>query len=230
MVKSLHTKLVNELGQAIIDGKIATGSVLQAVQLEERYQVSRSVVREAVRVLQSLGLVTSIKRIGIKTLPSEHWSKLDNQVLQWRLKSPQMHLQLQYLNEFRLAIEPTAAFLAAERANRQQADQLLETAFGMAEAQKSGDHYASLELDVAFHTAVLTASGNDMFIQFADMISIALRQRVELDLLPEDPSDDSLQAHVIVAQAIQNGDAVAAQTTMAKIMQANHEELFGDAR
>lgn len=80
MSTSLHHRAVEHLGTRIVGGTLPTGHVMLAEHLEEELNVSRSVVREAVRVLQSLGLVETIKRVGIRSClptagtPSIPWS------------------------------------------------------------------------------------------------------------------------------------------------------------
>ncbi|PTT68151.1 FadR/GntR family transcriptional regulator, partial [Arthrobacter sp. HMWF013] len=87
MSTSLHHRAIENLGTRIITGDLPTGHVMLAEHLEEELRVSRSVVREAVRVLQSLGLVETIKRVGIRVLPPSRWNPFDPQVIRWRLSS-----------------------------------------------------------------------------------------------------------------------------------------------
>jgi len=69
----LHARLLDRLGLAICGGDLATGSVVRIDQLQERYGVSRSVVREAIRVLASMGLVTPRRRVGVQVLAAVRW-------------------------------------------------------------------------------------------------------------------------------------------------------------
>ena len=80
MTSSLHHRAIENLGTRIISGELPAGHVMLAEHLEEELKVSRSVVREAVRVLQSLGLVETTKRVGIRVLPSSRWNPFDAQV------------------------------------------------------------------------------------------------------------------------------------------------------
>ena len=85
-------------------------------ELAERYEVSRTVVREAVRVLESMHLVESRRRVGVTVLPTERWNVYDPQVITWRLAGSDRARQLRSLTVLRSAVEPVAARLAAELA------------------------------------------------------------------------------------------------------------------
>ena len=105
------------LGLAIAEGTLAPNSILRLDELEAQHSVSRSVVREAARVLSSKGMLESRRRLGTVVQPEDCWNLYDPQVIRWRLASSKRLEQLQALNELRGAIEPQAARLAAERAS-----------------------------------------------------------------------------------------------------------------
>ena len=116
MSTSLHHRAIEHLGTRIIAGDLPPGHIMLAEHLEEELKVSRSVVREAVRVLQSLGLVETTKRVGIRVLPADRWNPFDAQVIRWRLAGEGRGAQLRSLAELRTAVEPVAAELAAANA------------------------------------------------------------------------------------------------------------------
>ncbi|MGO4596631.1 FadR/GntR family transcriptional regulator, partial [Terrabacter sp. 2RAF25] len=72
---ALHASVLDTLGRQVVSGDLAPGTVLRIDQLDERYGVSRSVVREAIRVLDSMGLVEARKRVGVRVLPSTSWRR-----------------------------------------------------------------------------------------------------------------------------------------------------------
>ncbi len=111
----LHSVLVQNLGLAIAEGTLAPRSILRLDELEAQHSVSRSVVREAARVLSSKGMLESRRRLGTVVQPEDAWNAYDPQVIRWRLASSRRLEQLQALNELRGAIEPQAARLAAGR-------------------------------------------------------------------------------------------------------------------
>lgn len=121
MSTSLHHRAVEHLGTRIVGGALPTGHVMLAEHLEDELNVSRSVVREAVRVLQSLGLVETIKRVGIRVLPAHRWNPFDPLVIRWRLAGEGRGAQLRSLAELRSAVEPVAAELAMRQRTREPA-------------------------------------------------------------------------------------------------------------
>jgi len=160
MSTSLHHRAVEHLGTRIVGGALPTGHVMLAEHLEDELNVSRSVVREAVRVLQSLGLVETIKRVGIRVLPAHRWNPFDPLVIRWRLAGEGRGAQLRSLAELRSAVEPVAAELAAGNAPESLRQELVGISLAMKEAGDAGDMARFLDLDIRFHALVLSGSGN----------------------------------------------------------------------
>lgn len=89
--KSMHTRIVQELGLQIVSGRFKPDDKLPAEALLcAEYAVSRPVLREATRVLVAKGLVYSKPRVGTVVKPRREWHMLDPDVLHWLLQaSPQ---------------------------------------------------------------------------------------------------------------------------------------------
>jgi DNA-binding FadR family transcriptional regulator len=220
-----HATLVESLGLAIADGRLAPNSILRLDELEGQQKVSRSVVREAARVLSSKGMLESRRRFGTIVQPEEAWNLYDPEVIRWRLASSRRLEQLQSLNELRGAIEPQAARLAAGRAGWDAASELVALAARLWAAGQRGDQGEFLRLDVEFHAAVLKASGNAMFAQLQDLVTEVLTGRTQHGLMPHLPHHEALQLHVDVASAIQRGEAAAAHAAMSRIVEQSTEEM-----
>jgi DNA-binding FadR family transcriptional regulator len=220
-----HATLVESLGLAIADGRLAPNSILRLDELEVQQSVSRSVVREAARVLSSKGMLESRRRFGTVVQPEEAWNLYDPEVIRWRLASSRRLEQLQSLNELRGAIEPQAARLAAGRVGWDAASELVSLAARLWAAGQRGDQEEFLRLDVQFHAAVLDASGNAMFSQLQNLVAEVLTGRTEHGLTPHLPHHEALQLHVDVASAIQRGDAAAAHTAMSRIVEQSTREM-----
>jgi len=221
----LHARVLDLLGPAICAGELASGSVVRTDELELRYGVSRSVVREAVRVLASMGLVASRRRVGVQVLPSSEWNLYDPQVIRWRLASPGRIAQLRSLTELRTAIEPEAARLAALRAPLAAASELMGLAGKLWAAGQSNNSDAFLTLDIEFHRLVLSSSGNEMFGKLNSLVAEVLAGRTHYGLMPEHPHNEALQFHVDVASAIQRGNPDEAQAAMLNIMRRTFREM-----
>ncbi|NMR28629.1 FadR/GntR family transcriptional regulator [Crystallibacter degradans] len=227
MSSRLHNLVIETLAQRIVSGEMAPGTTMYSEHLEEELNVSRSVAREAVRVLQSLGLVETVKRVGIRVLPRERWHVLDPSVIRWRLANAGKGTQLRSLTELRSAVEPAAAELAALHSPEDLSAELLAVAAKMRAVGRAGDLQQFLELDIHFHSLVLAASGNEMFAQMDSMIAEVLRGRTDYGLMPEHPHEEALQLHVDVADAIQSGRPEAAREAMDKIMRRTVAEVQG---
>jgi DNA-binding FadR family transcriptional regulator len=220
-----HASLVQSLGLAIADGRLPPNSILRLDEIEAQQKVSRSVVREAARVLSSKGMLESRRRFGTVVQPEEAWNLYDPEVIRWRLASPRRLEQLESLNELRGAIEPQAARLAASRVGWDAGSALVSLAARLWAAGQRGDEEEFLRLDVEFHAAVLDASGNAMFAQLRNLVTEVLMGRAQHGLTPHLPHHEALQLHVDVASAIQRGEAAAAHAAMSRIVEQSTEEM-----
>ena len=225
---ALHTSVLDTLGRQVVSGDLAAGTVLRIDQLDERYGVSRSVVREAVRVLGSMGLVEARKRVGVRVLPSTSWNVFDPRVIRWRLDGPGREQQLLSLGDVRRGIEPVAAELAAAHASPEQCGVMVGAVMQMAVHAKSGDLEAYLRADQLFHATLLAASGNEMLAALGDVVGEVLAGRTHHDLMPTTPNPMAVRLHGDVAEAVQSGDGAAAATAMQAII-AEATEALRDA-
>ena len=221
----LHARVVDLLGLAVCGGDLASGSVVRIDQLQQRYGVSRSVMREAIRVLASMGLVASRRRVGVQVLPATAWNLYDPQVISWRLASPGRAAQLQSLTELRTAIEPEAARLAALRAPLADASELMGLAGKLWAAGQANEAETFLQLDIQFHRLVLSSSGNEMFARLSNLVEAVLIGRTQYGLMPMHPHNEALQLHVDVASGIQRGASGDAQAAMQGIMARTFNEM-----
>lgn len=225
MSTSLHHRAIEHLGTRIVAGELPAGHVMLAEHLEGELKVSRSVVREAVRVLQSLGMVETIKRVGIRVLPASRWNPFDPLVIRWRLAGEGRGAQLRSLAELRTAVEPVAAELAAINAPEALRRELVDVAAAMRAAGQAGDVPRFLELDIRFHSLLLTGSGNEMFANMVGQVAETLTGRTVHGLMPDRPGETALQWHADVAEAIASGDAAAAREASDRIMRHTIAEM-----
>ncbi len=226
--KSLYDGVLNQVGLAVVSGELEPGTKLVLSDIEQRYEVSRTVARDVVKVVESLGLVTSRRRAGIEIQPQASWRVLDPLVIAWRIASDRQ-AQIASLTEVRSAVEPRAARLAAEHATQEQAARLVETASTMAElgARGLGLSKAYLEADIEFHTLLLVASANEMFGAMQGMIADVLRGRHDYQLTPEWPDSDALAEHVRIAQAVTARDPEAAEAASRRQLEIVFREVAG---
>src|SRR5437867_4809520 len=112
--QSLHGRIVHAIGRRILGGDLQPGDLLPA---EPELGASRTVVREAIKVLAAKGLVESRPKTGTRVRPRESWNLLDPDVLAWLQDGAVSEDLLRKLTEVRRIIEPAAAELAAARAD-----------------------------------------------------------------------------------------------------------------
>ncbi|MDJ0321806.1 FCD domain-containing protein [Pseudarthrobacter sp. PS3-L1] len=225
MPLSLHDHAVEHLGTQIVSGAYPSGHVMLAEQLARELNVSRSVVREATRVLASLGLIETVRRLGIRVLPAAHWNPFDPMVIRWRLAGTGRGAQLRSLAELRTAVEPAAAELAAQFAPPERRRELFDVALAMKESGQSGDVDVFLALDIRFHSLLLTGSGNEMFATMVGQVAETLTGRTVAGLMPDRPTDAPLQWHIEMAQAILVGNGHLAREASEKIMRRSLSEM-----
>lgn len=224
----LHGTVLDRMGSLITSGTLTPGQVLRIEQLEERFGVSRSVIREAIRVLESMGLVTSRRRVGVIVAPRTGWNLLDPRVIRWRLAGDDRTELLMSLSQLRRAIEPVAAGLAARHATGEQCGALTGAVMQLAVHGRSGDIEAYLVADVLFHRTLLEASGNEMFAALTDVVAEVLAGRIQHHMMPARPEPAAIRWHAEVAQAVQSGDARAAERAMRDIVEEATRAMLGD--
>lgn len=209
--QGLHIHVLDTLGLAITAGEYPTGSVVRTDEVAQRFDVSRTVVREVVRVLESMHLVESRRRVGVTVRPTAEWNVYDPRVIRWRLAGSDRPRQLRSLTVLRSAIEPVAAGLAARNATPEQCAALTEQALGMVATSRGHQLEKYLEHDVAFHRIVLNASGNEMFARLGDVVAEVLTGRTHHQVMFDDPDPAAVTLHVQVAEAVREGDAARAE-------------------
>ena len=217
-VGELHGNLVDALGAGIVSGHLAPGQVLNLDGVSAEYGVSRSVAREAIRVLESMGLVSSRRRVGITIQPAVKWNVFDPTLIRWRLGAGDRAAQLVSLSELRRGFEPVAAALAARRANPHQCRIMAAAVSDMVVHGRSGDLQSYLLADHIFHRTLLEASGNEMFRALTDVVAEVLSGRTHHGMMPEQPNPAAIELHDDVARAIRQGDEMAAETAMRAII------------
>lgn len=206
----LTRELVEQIGAKIVRGDTpAGGSLPIEADLAKQYETSRTVLREAIKMLTAKGLVGSRPRRGTYVEPEAHWNILDPDVLRWIL---QRRFSFEMMRDFLVAregIEPKAAAAAATRQDRKAIAEIASRLDDMREA--AAGRMDSLESDIAFHVAILHASGNRFFVQFSHVIETALRFSIRLTNSEKGVRTASVPDHEAIYLAIERGDAAAAE-------------------
>lgn len=204
--RGLHGRILDVLGHRLVSGQFKPGAAIEPDVLVVELGVSRTVVREAIKVLSAKGLLDARPRRGTFALPRERWNLLDADVIRWRNSgSPDPRLMVE-LEEVRQMIEPWGARLAAERRLPAHLE-VLESAFE--QMTQATDDALRVSADLRFHRAILAAAQNELLEHMAVVLEPALVARDELAFKHAPPAayDHALKAHGTVLACIHDGRA-----------------------
>lgn len=216
--------VASEIGRRIVSGQYQPGDTLPTEpKVQEEFKVSRTAVREAIRLLSAKGLTVSRPKIGTKVRPRVDWNMLDPDVLHWQIDQRPSDEFIHSLFEMREIIEPAAASRAAERASPEEIESLAEALHGIQNRDRgSADQIKS---DLRFHMIVLEASHNPMLrsvgslIESGLVISFSLGWRTVM-------GDDAVFQHRDVYEAIRDRNADEAYLAMRRLLRNAKGNVF----
>lgn len=217
--RNLTHQLVHYLGTAILKGEYKIGDKLptEAV-ISEKFQLSRTATREAIKILSAKGLIQTRARNGITVQALETWNLFDADVLDWILSGkPDLYMLRSFL-QLRLSIEPQAAYIAAQQASPENLVAIEESLKRMKNATTSDD--STLEADIDFHKSILSATNNPFFIQLINFVVIALRVNMRFTDRVKPVTPEEYQAHADIYTHIKNKDSQGAYDCALKPQQA----------
>ena len=211
---SLSDKVVELLTEAIVSRQIAPGERLPSErELGEQFQVSRTVVREAVRSLAARGLVRVTSGRGVEVSEINSGSVAESMRLMVR-----GHPGLDYgkVNEVRTAVEVQVAGLAAQRARPEDLARLRKLCDDHQHSLEEGDLATAGECDFQFHRELTRASGNELLLAMLDSISDVLREVRNQSMNQPHASEDGLRAHQRILKSVSSRKPEAARAAMAE--------------
>jgi len=215
--RNLTHHVMHEIGQSIAKGEFGVDNPFPIeAELCRRFGVSRSVLREAVKMLTAKGMLGSRPRQGTFVETEKSWNLLDPDVLGWLLERKFSRALLTQFLEVRLAIEPVAAMLAAEHGSDEAVEQIRVALARMQEADLGNDD--PLTSDIAFHVAILQASGNPFYARLRDLIGAALRTSIRLTNQAKGVRLASIAEHKSVYDAIVNREPNLAHDRMRSLI------------
>ena len=223
----MHREIVAGLARRILSGEFAPGSGLpNTIRLSEHLGVSRSALREAIKVLGAKGMLDVRPRTGTRVRPRDCWNLMDPELLSWCGPALDSEL-LRSLLECRQLIEPGAAVLATANATAAQLA-AIEAAF---ERMVRADNLnARVEADLDFHVAVLKASGNLFLAQWASTVSSVLLAAFRVSAGTAASGDDAFTAHREVMEAIRLREPLRAERAMRRLLSIAARDLrIGEA-
>jgi len=221
---NLHGQIAEQLGVRILSGKIPSGEVLPTeAALGVSLNVSRTAIREAIKVLTSKGLIEVRRKTGTRIRPKKDWNALDPDVLAWQFSNGGLPAAIMDLLELREIIEPVCARMAAMRATAEDVSEI-EKAFREME-NSAGKTAASVEADLSFHLAILESTRNSLMRAFGALIQAALRASFRLTNKDAAAFQQSLLKHRAVLTAIKAKRPSSAQDAMHAVLKGTRHDI-----
>ena len=220
--RNVHSQVTDRVGSSIVRGEIGVGETLPPeMQICAMMDVSRTVVREAIRTLTGKGLIESRPKSGTRVRPPEQWNQLDPDVLRWHLETADTDRYLAKLFQLRSAVEPAASALAAIHASEDDIAMIRTGYEGMAAAKSSEDYVAA---DITFHQSIYFATRNEFFWPIGQMSEITLRQSFTIAATGLH-LHRALAEHKAVLDAIAAGDSEAAREATVVLLKHSAVDL-----
>src|SRR5437764_2694732 len=219
----LHDKVTREIALGIMRGSIGQSESALSTEgdLCRHFSVSRTILREAVKVLAAKGLIEVRPRTGIRVRPRNEWNLVDPDLLGWLCEAGVDDRFIRDLCEVRAIVEPAAAELAASRASDQEIAELLHW-YDQIEANTANED-ARLEADRNFHATIFTACHNVFLTQMNTTVGVALRATQQIGVHLPQVMEESVLAHKKVADAIARRDSAAARAAMERLIKQSTE-------
>ena len=208
-----YQQLANDLAKRIISGELKPGQRLPIeTELGEKYDVSRSTVREALRVMSAQNLVTTQRGVtGGTFVAHPDWAHVSEYLESTiGLLSGTEAVSLDDLLEVRDVLEVPAAKLAAARRTVAHVEALYASV-GALDDVNAGHRF---EGNRNFHVTVLQASQNGLLSAVTEPVFDVLRTHILRDAAPPDFWESVADEHMAIAKAIESGDADAAGRAM----------------
>jgi DNA-binding FadR family transcriptional regulator len=215
---SSQVEVTRTIGIDIVAGRYPEGASLpRDAELTAKFDVSRTVLRESVKTLAAKGLLNSKAGVGTKVRERSAWNMFDPDVLGWHLEAGIDKRFLRDLADIRLAVEPRAAALAAERWTGEAIATLRDNIVTMRAFASDSSEFA--DADLRLHLDVATISANPFMRSIGAVIEAALRASFRLSA-PAEGSDReiTIAAHECIVDAIAERDAEAASAAMTEVI------------
>jgi GntR family transcriptional regulator, galactonate operon transcriptional repressor len=213
--RGVHGQTVELLARRILSGELAEGDTLDIPTLEAELDLSRTALREALKVLAAKGLVGARQKRGTFVRPRAEWNLLDGDVMRWQAAGPAGTRRRFFgdLAEVRGLVEPPAARLAAQRRTDDDLSELERSLAAMIAAHTAA---AAVEADVGFHRALLASTHNELLGRMEIVIEYGLAERDRI--VHHHPVPDPVPSHRAVLDAVRDGDPDAAHDAMRALL------------
>jgi DNA-binding FadR family transcriptional regulator len=214
--EKLHDRLTRQIALGIMQGAIGQGELSTEGELCDHFQVSRTILRESVKVLAAKKLVELRPKTGMLIRPRSEWNLVDPDLLGWLCEAGVDDRFVSDLCEVRLIVEPAAAELAALRGTQKEIDEILKW-YQLIESH-TDDEAARLDADRNFHATIFAACHNVFLEQMNAAVGLALRATQQIGVHLPEVIEESVLAHKEVAECIARRDSTAARDAMVRLI------------
>jgi DNA-binding FadR family transcriptional regulator len=212
----LHDQMIRQVALGVIRGEIGQGELSTEGDLCRHFQVSRTILREAVKVLAAKGLIELRPKTGMHVRPRNEWNLVDPDLLGWLCEAGVDELFIRDLCEVRSIVEPAAAELAARRATAEEIESLLKW-YHLIEVNTDHEE-ARLDADRNFHATIFAACHNVFLTQMNATVGAAIRATQQIGVHLPEVMEESVQVHKEVADAIARRDCSGARDAMERLV------------
>lgn len=222
--QNLSEQVVQEIGLSIMRHDFKPGdALLSEPELSLQFNVSRTVLREALKILSAKGLIESRPRTGTRVRPRDDWNLLDPDVLAWQELVGPDRAFLIAVCEVRLMFEPVAAGLAATRATADEIALIESCCQSLQDAIDSPAHY--IPADLQFHMAICAAAHNELLQKIMGTLDAALRSSRTITSQLSGANQNAMPLHWAITRAIGNHDAQAAESAMRELVKLTTTDI-----
>jgi len=220
MPENLHSRVTRVLALQVLEAERDGRDLLFPNEADLCLQlgVSRTILREAVKVLADKGMVEVRQRLGTRSRPRGGWNQLDPDILSWRAETRADARFLRELCEVRLAIEPTAAGFAAVRASEEEIQAIGRLLADREEWLNQSRQEMAIDASLDFHSAVVAASHNPLLEQLNRAIRKPMRTALAYTTGLRTSDLIDIAAHRRLFHAIERRDAMKARVEAEKIV------------
>jgi DNA-binding FadR family transcriptional regulator len=209
----LAMQVSRELGRRIVAGHYKEDALIEDEgKLSQRFGVSKSVIREGVKLLVSKGLLEVKRGSGTRVRRRASWALLDDDVLAWHLAVDPKPAFLRQLLDIRRMMEPKAAGWAAIHGTEAQFAEVEAAQVRMEEEAHSIEDF--VVADALFHRGILRAANNEILLSMEGVIFSALLSSIRLTNRDPRENANSIPFHRKVLEAIKARDHVLAEQMM----------------
>lgn len=223
--RNFHSYVINEVGRAIVAGEMPVGASLPGdAEMMDRFGVSRTVLREALKTLEAKGLVEARAKVGTRVLPQSRWNLFDRQILAWKLESDPSPAFIEDFQTVRVGLEVQAARLAARHREAEHIRLLNYWLNQRSVMTHQPEPFALAEFEL--HRVIAEASGNPFLrastaiMEFGVAYDTLIRLTADRSAPPGGLAAAKAAHYEALIRAIDRGEVESAAHQMAELLKS----------